>query len=124
MSVGFCTEQLGAVEAHIFTASDEVAVDAWAAALSRLIEATPPEAAFRALMDVSARPVSFTSYARQTTQRLFSQYRQRRGKIAFLFSSRTAPFYSRLFFASLGKLAFDLNAFSDRQAALEWLNRD
>lgn len=123
MSIGFYIEQLGAVQAHVFTSSDDAAVDAWAVALAYLIDATPPDLQFRVLMDVSARQVNFTAYARQTTQRLFSHYRQRRGKIAFLFTSRTAPFYSRLFFASLGRLAFDLNAFSDRQAALEWLNR-
>jgi hypothetical protein len=122
MSAGFYTEPIGAIEAHVFTASDDEAVDAWAAALIHLIDSTPVKTPFRVLMDVSAPQVSFTGYARQTTQRLFSQYRHRQGRIAFLFSSRTAPFYSRLFFASLGRLTFELNAFSDRQAALTWLN--
>jgi hypothetical protein len=44
--------------------------------------------------------------------------------LAFLFSSRTAPHYARIFFASLGKLQFELQFFRDRQRALDWLQGD
>ena len=45
----------------------------------------------------------------------------RRRRFAFLFSSRIAPYYSRIFFDSLGRLTFELNYFTDKQKTLEWL---
>ena len=121
MSEGFFTEQVGNISLHIFTASTDAAVDAWGDALSQLIENTPPDGCFRVLLDVSAKQVSFTSHARQKTKELFTRYANRKGRLAFLFSSPTAPYYSRIFFASLGRLNFERNFFSDREKALAWL---
>jgi hypothetical protein len=75
-------------------------------------------------MDVSAPQVNFSRYARQKSQEYFGLYRGRKGRLAFLFSSRTAPHYARIFFASLGKLQFELQFFRDRQRALDWLQGD
>lgn len=121
MQVGFYAEQLGDVAVHTFTDSSEAAVDAWGAALARHIASIPADQPFRVLMDVSSHQVSFSRYARQKSQEMFSRYRARRGRFAFLFSSRTAPFYARIFFSTLGRLSFELGYFSDRARALEWL---
>ena len=121
MSDGFYCEQQGEVMVYGFTHSDDAAVDAWAAALAAYLESRPADTAFLILMDVSDKSVSFTPRARQRTVELFTRYRTRQGRFAFLFSSRVAPYYSRIFFASLGRLTFELNYFTDRQKALEWL---
>lgn len=120
MPDGFIAEQIDNTAIHTFMNSSDAAVDAWAVALIEAIE--PTAQPFRILMDVSAPQVSFTRHARQTSQRLFMQYRGRQGRIAFLFSSKTAPHFARLFFASLGKLQFELKFFSSRDKALDWLN--
>ena len=121
MSDGFYCEQQGAVMVYGFTHSDDAAVDAWAATLAAYLDSMPADTRFFILMDVSDKTVSFTPRARQRTVELFTRYRTRQGRFAFLFSSRVAPYYSRIFFASLGRLVFELNYFSDRQKALEWL---
>ncbi len=121
MSDGFYCEQQGEVMVYGFTHSDDAAVDAWATALAAYLESTPVHSTFRVLMDVSDKTVSFTPRARQRTVELFTRYRTRHGRYAFLFSSRVAPYYSRIFFASLGRLTFELNYFTDRQKALDWL---
>ena len=121
MSDGFYCEQQGEVMVYGFTHSDDAAVDAWALALDAYLENTPADRPFRILMDVSDKDVSFTPRARQRTVELFTRYRTRQGRFAFLFSSRVAPYYSRIFFASLGRLTFELNFFTDKQKALEWL---
>lgn len=113
-------------DAHItlytFSDSSDETVEAWAAALCALIDATPPTQPFYVLMDVSAPHVQFTRLARQRSSEIFTTYRTRQGYIAFLFSSKVAPHFSRLFFASLGRLNFDLHFYSDRAAALSWLH--
>jgi len=76
---------------------------------------------FRVLMDVSDKAVSFTPRVRQRTVELFTRYRTHHGFFAFLFSSRVAPYYSRIFFASLGRLTFELNYFTEKSKALDWL---
>ena len=121
MSDGFYCEQQGAVMVYGFTHSDDAAVDAWASALAAYLDNLPADKSFSVLMDVSDKTVSFTPRARQRTVELFTRYRTRHGRFAFLFSSRVAPYYSRIFFASLGRLTFELNYFTDRQKALEWL---
>ncbi|MBA3875045.1 MAG: hypothetical protein H0X30_38455 [Anaerolineae bacterium] len=121
MSDGFYCEQQGTVMLYGFTHSDDDAVDAWAAALDAYLQSLPAGSTFRILMDVSDKAVSFTPRARQRTVELFTRYRSHHGRFAFLFSSRVAPYYSRIFFASLGRLTFELNYFTDRQKALEWL---
>ena len=123
MSEGFYCEQQGEVMVYGFTRSEDADVDAWAAALTAHIEAIPIDQPFRVLMDVSAKQVNFTARARQRSVEIFSRYRTRQGRYAFLFSSRTAPYYSRIFFASLGRLKFSLNYFTDRQKALDWLRQ-
>ncbi len=121
MSDGFYCEQQGEVMIYGFTHSDDDAVDAWAVALSAYLDTLPTEKPFRVLMDVSDKSVSFTPRARQRTVELFTRYRTHHGRYAFLFSSRVAPYYSRIFFASLGRLTFELNYFTDKQKALDWL---
>ncbi|MEP7291661.1 MAG: hypothetical protein ABI835_07745 [Chloroflexota bacterium] len=121
MSDAFFTEQDGSITIHTITDSSELAVDAWAEAAARLIEATPPGEIFLMLMDVSAKQVSFTRYARQKSLTLFTDYKHRRGRLAMLFSSRISPYFARIFFASLGKLEFEYEYFSSREQALEWL---
>jgi hypothetical protein len=121
MSEGFTCEQHGDITVFTFADSSEGAIDSWAAALAETINSTPPNRLFLILMDVSSRQVSFTGYARQRSKELFSRYRVRKGRLAFLFSSRTAPHYARLFFASLGQLTFALQFFSSREKALAWL---
>lgn len=121
MPEGFHAEQDGDIAIHIFTNSSEIAIDAWAAELRNLIESTPSEQTFRVLMDVSARQVSFNRYARKTSVELFTRYKYRRGRLAFLFSSKPAPHFARIFFASLGKLSFEREFFSIRDRAIEWL---
>lgn len=123
MTEGFYCEQQGDIMVYGFTRSEDTDVDAWAAALIAHIEATPPDTPFRVLMDVSAKQVSFTARARQRSVEIFTRYRSRQGRYAFLFSSRTAPYYSRIFFASLGRLNFSLNYFTDPQKAIEWLRQ-
>ncbi len=123
MTEGFFYEALDDVMVYGFTRSEDADVDAWAEALIAHIESTPPDKLFRVVMDVSAKQVSFTARARQRTVEIFTRYRKRQGRFAFLFSSRTAPYYSRIFFASLGRLNFGLNYFNDRQKAVDWLRQ-
>lgn len=106
---------------YTFQDSSDESVEAWAAALCSLIEATPSDESFYVLMDVSSPHVQFTRLARQRSVEIFTTYRARQGFMAFLFSSKIAPHFSRLFFASLGRLNFDLRFYSERQAALSWL---
>jgi hypothetical protein len=124
MSDGFHSEHIDGIIVHTFIGSSDEAVEAWAAALDQVMASSPPDQPFRVLIDVSSKQVSFTRLARQHSLNLFTRHRQRTGRVAFLFSSRTAPYYSRIFFASLGRLVFELNTFHNREKALEWLNRD
>src|SRR5215213_9244774 len=104
MSEAFFTEHDGAITIHRFTDSSEAAIDAWAEAAAQVIDSTPPDQNFRLLLDVSARQVSFTRHARQKTVELFTARKDRHGRFAFLFSSKVAPYFARIFLASLGKL--------------------
>jgi len=121
MGEAFTTEQHGAITIHTFIESSEAAIDAWAEAVARLIETTPQDEVFLLLMDVSAKQVDFSRYAREKSAELFTRYRGRRGRLAMLFSSRIAPYFARIFFASLGKLDFEYGYFSNREQALAWL---
>ena len=121
MGAAFTTEQDGEITIHTFTESSEAAIDAWADAVARLIEVTPEDEIFLLLMDVSAKQVDFSRYARQNAADLFTRYKQRRGRLAMLFSSRVAPHFARIFFASLGKLDFEYEYFSSREQAMAWL---
>ncbi len=118
---GLRIERDGAITIHIFSDSSDVAVATWAESAAQIIDETPPDQSFLLLLDVSAPQVSFTRYARQKSQILFTRYRQRHGRFALLFSSRIAPYYTRIFFTSLGRLDFDLACFSNREQALHWL---
>lgn len=118
---GFYLEEDGDITIHTFTDSSERAVDTWGAELACHIEMTPPELPFHVLLDVSAKQVNFTLYARQKSLQLFSQFKHRQGRIAFLFSSKTAPHFARMFFASIGKITFEREYFSDRDKAITWL---
>lgn len=121
MSVGFQSEQIDGILVQTFTDSNDTSVEIWSSALNDTMAQAAPDSPFRVLVDVSARQVSFTRTARQHTVTLFTRHKQQSGRIAFLFSSRTAPYYSRIFFASLGRLAFEINTFNNRDKALEWL---
>ncbi len=121
MVAGLHIEQLDEITIYRFTDSSEAAIDAWGEAFSQLIDTTPPDQLFRALMDVSSKDVDFSRYARQKSKELFTRCRNRKGRYAFLFSSPVAPYYSRIFFASLGTLKFEMHYFSDREKALAWL---
>lgn len=115
-------DQIGAITVYTFHDSSEAAIDVWAADAALLIENTPPDGEFHILMDVSEKQVSFSGYARQKSKEMFSRYRHKKGRYAFLFSSPTAPYYSRIFFASLGRLNFQFGYFTDRDKALTWLS--
>jgi hypothetical protein len=122
MSDAFYSQHDGPICIHTFLNSSETAVDAWGIALAHLIDATPLDKKFLVLMDVSSPQVSFTRYARQKTLDLFTRYKNRQGKIAFLFTSKTAPHFARIFFASLDRLTFDCQYFSNRTRAMSWLH--
>lgn len=124
MTDGFHSQTIDGVIVYTFTNSSDEEVEAWAAALHQVMTASSPENSFRVLIDVSSKQVSFTRLARQHSMNLFTRHRQRHGRIAFLFSSRTAPYYARIFFASLGRLTFELSTFHNREKALEWLKRN
>jgi hypothetical protein len=118
---GLRTESIDSILIYTFTNSSETAIDVWSDKLAATIEGTQPDQIFRVLIDVSAPQVSFSRHARQKSQYLFTCYRARKGRVAFLFSSKTAPHYARIFFASLGRLQFKLQFFSNREKALDWL---
>ncbi|MBZ0282343.1 MAG: STAS/SEC14 domain-containing protein [Anaerolineae bacterium] len=122
MPEGLEITQTDGITIYTFTNSSEAAIDAWGMALIEHIEALPTNQSFRVLMDVSSNQVNFSRYARQKSIEMFTRFRKRKGRYAFLFSSRTAPYYSRIFFASLGRLEFELNYFSNREKALAWLH--
>jgi hypothetical protein len=119
---GFFVEQAGDIEIHRFEDSTDESVNHWSECFIHTLETTPPEKPFRILMDVSSRQVSFTRHARQTSFDLFRRYRDRQGRLAFLFTSKTAPHFSRLFFYTLGRLSYELQFFSSRDKAMAWLN--
>lgn len=123
MPEAFYVEQVGPITIHTLTNSAESTIDAWAVELAHLIESTPTDKTFRVLMDVSSNQVSFTRYARQKSVELFTSYKHRKGRIAFLFSSKPAPHFARIFFASLGKLVFEREYFNNREQALDWLRK-
>lgn len=122
MTEGLHIAQTDEIITYTFTDSSETAIDAWGVALAEHIDALPPTQPFCILMDVSSNQVSFSRYARQKSVEMFTRFRKCKGRFAFLFSSRTAPYYSRIFFASLGRLDFELNYFSSREKALAWLH--
>ncbi len=121
MPAGLVIEENDGITEYRFSDSSEEAIDMWGEHLSRLIASTPVNDCFYVLMDVSDKQVSFSSHARATSKAIFTQYREHSGRYAFLFSSPTAPYYSRIFFASLGRLNFELAYFSNRAKALAWL---
>jgi hypothetical protein len=123
MPEAFYVQQDGLITVYTFTNSADSTIDAWAAELVRLIEATPADQTIRVLMDVSSRQVNFTRYARQKSVEIFTAYRHRKGRYAFLFSSKPAPHFARIFFASLGKLSFEREYFSNREQAMNWLRQ-
>jgi hypothetical protein len=120
---GLRTESIDDVIIYTFSNSSEAAIDVWGKELTAVIEHKAPNQLFRVLIDVSSPDVSFSRHARQTSQQIFTRYRARKGRVAFLFSSKTAPHYARIFFASLGRLQFNLQFFSNRDKAINWLKQ-
>ncbi|MBZ0292962.1 MAG: hypothetical protein K8L99_10405 [Anaerolineae bacterium] len=119
--MGLTSEQAGRAIIFTFTESTDEAVDQWGQAAVEWIEQTPVNAPFLMLVDVSARNVTFSQRARQTSIQLFKRFRQRQGRVAFIFSSRTAPYYARIFFATLGRLGFEIQFFHSCEQGLNWL---
>jgi hypothetical protein len=115
----FLTEELDSITTHTFVISSDEAVDRWAEALRRFMETTSDP--FYYLFDVSGKDVYFTSYARETAKVLFSDYRKRRGYVAFVMVWVTGPHIAKLFFASLGKLDYEVQFFNTREEGLTWL---
>lgn len=123
MSDTLSIDQIDSITVYTFHDSTEAAIDVWADDAALLIDAATDEG-FHILMDVSQKQVNFSSYARQKSKELFTRYRTKKGRYAFLFSSPTAPYYSRIFFASLGRLNFEFGYFTDREKALKWLREE
>ena len=117
----FYTLQDDFINVFKFTRSTETAVDEWAIALERTIEETPESERFYILLDVSGDDVTFSQSARAHSKRIFSEYKERKGYIAMVFEWRTSPYFARVFFATIGKLGFKLNYFTDDKAAKAWL---
>ena len=122
MSDGFVIKQHEGITHHIFIHSEDSAVDEWAAAFHKLMADTPEDHPFYVLMDVSGKDVYFTANARETTQKLFTAYRQRKGYIAFIFVWVTGPHIAKLFLSSLGKLEYTIESFSTAAEGLTWLH--
>jgi hypothetical protein len=122
MSLDFYTEQDDFIQIFKFKRSTDEAVTQWAEALDHAIESRPLKDPFYILLDVTGKEVEFTALARQESKRIFSKHHAHHGYIAMLFEWRTSPYFGRLFFASLGKLAFKLNYFSDAEKAYQWLH--
>jgi hypothetical protein len=120
--VGFFVERAGDIEIHHFEDSTDASVDRWSDCFIAALDNTPPERPFRILGDVSAKQVAFTRHARQTSFDLFRRYRDRQGRLAFLFSSKTAPHFTRLFFYTLGRFTYEMQFFSSRDKAMAWLS--
>jgi hypothetical protein len=116
----FSSEKIGRIQCYRFSESSDGAIDLWRAEMETIMRAASP---FRILMDVSAPQVQFTRHARQHSLALFQQHQHHPGKIAFLFSSHIAPYFARIFFATLGPFAFEVAFFSESAAAIAWLNQ-
>lgn len=110
-------DQQGRIRVYQFHVSTESAIDAWAQDLDAVM-ANPP---FYVLMDVSGETVNFSRYARQSSVELFTKHRQAAGALVMLFTGRTSPYFARIFFASLGKLGFQIHFTHQRETALRWL---
>lgn len=111
------------IEVFKFRRSTDEAVEQWAEALDATISNTPKKETFYILLDVSGDDVTFSASARAHSKRLFTKHQKRRGYIAMLFEWRTAPYFARLFFATIGKLGFKLNYFHKEEAAYTWLHK-
>ena len=122
MSLDFYTETDGFIQIFKFNRSTDDAVRQWAEALDQAIESLPLKEPFYILLDVTGEEVEFTAQARQESKRIFGKHQAHHGYLAMLFEWRTSPYFGRLFFASLGKLNFKLNYFSDAEKARQWLH--
>jgi len=122
MSLDFYMETDGFIQIFKFHRSTDEAVMQWATALDQAIESLPSTDPFYILLDVTGNEVEFTALARQESKRIFSKHQAHKGYIAMLFEWRTSPYFGRLFFASLGKLNFKLNYFSNAEKAHQWLH--
>ena len=122
MSLDFYTETHDFIQIFKFNRSTDEAVSQWAEAIEHAIESRPLNDPFYILLDVTGDEVEFTAMARQESKRIFSKHQTHRGYVAMLFEWRTSPYFARLFFASLGKLSFKLNYFSDAEKARQWLH--
>lgn len=122
MTEDFYTLTEDFIEIFKFNRSTDEAVEQWAQALDHHIENTPGKDNFYILLDVSGEGVTFTELARSYSKQIFGKYKKRKGYIAFLFEWRTSPYFARLFFAAIGKIAFKLNYFHQADAAYAWLH--
>lgn len=114
------TEQ-GEIVIYTFIDSADVYVEQWAESIETLFKDTPAMQPLYVMVDVSSPDVEFTALARQKSAEIFPRYRNHRGRVAFVFSGVTAPYYARIFFAGLGILNFEVEFFDSREACLAWL---
>ncbi|MEO1290033.1 MAG: hypothetical protein AAFV93_19945 [Chloroflexota bacterium] len=121
MTDDFYRQQDDFIDIFKFRRSTDEAVEQWAESLEALIAETPKAQPFYILLDVSGDEVTFSELARSQSKRIFSQYKKRKGYIAMVFEWRTSPYFARLFFATIGKLGFKLNYFTDDADACAWL---
>ena len=117
------TEQ-GEIVIYTFTDSADKYVDEWAESLETLFNDTPTMQPLYVMVDVSSPDVEFTALARQKSAEIFPRYHTHRGRVAFVFSGVTAPYYARIFFAGMGRLDFEVEFFDNRDAGLNWLGGD
>lgn len=121
MHQGLTYEQDGRIILLTFIDSEDETVAEWGALMRQAIDSTPPGEPFLILVDVSAPDVAFTAAARRTSQELVAAYRMRRGRMAFIFGWVVGPYIARIFFASLGRIVFELNFFNSREKGIAWL---
>ena len=121
MASDFYMETDGFIQIFRFNRSTDAAVMEWATALDDHMASIPRKEPFYIMLDVTGEGVEFTSMARQESKRIFTKYQTHVGFLAMVFEWRTSPYFARLFFASIGKLSFKLNYFTQYDLALDWL---
>lgn len=123
MTSDFYMETHDFIQILKFRRSTDEAVMQWANVLESHIDSIPPKDPFYILLDVTGDGVEFTSLARQESKRIFGEHKAHVGYLAMVFEWRTSPYFARLFFASLGKLNFKMNYFTDHEQAIAWLHK-
>jgi hypothetical protein len=121
MSDSFVVEQIGRITCHTFKDSSDGTVDEWVQSFHEYMKAAPAKRPFYYLFDISGEDVYFTSYAREMAAELFATYGDRQGYMAFIMVWVTGPHIAKLFFSSLGRLAYKVEYFNTAAEGLQWL---